>query len=161
MTLTPVDIRNQRFKKAWRGYSEAEVNRFLLTVAEEYEKLYRDHMELKESLRKKEFELAKYQELEETLQQSIVLAQKMAEELVANAEKQAESINKAARQRIAEVFGIYEDVLKRLNVFRAEIRAMLHAQIELLDENSKRLDDILNFFYSQDIKEVLDKLSQS
>jgi len=160
VTLTPVDIRNQRFKKAFRGYSEAEVNRFLLTVAEEYEKLYRNHVELKESLKKREFELAKYRELEETLQQSIVLAQKMAEEVVANAERQAESIKQAARQRIAEIFGIYEDVLKRLNVFRAEIKSMLSTQAELLEQSGKRLDEIFDFFYSRDMKEIMDKLPQ-
>ncbi|HHV77000.1 MAG TPA: DivIVA domain-containing protein [Syntrophothermus lipocalidus] len=161
MTLTPVDIRNQRFKKTWRGYSESEVNRFLVTLAEEYEKLYRDNVELKENLKKKEFELSKYQKLEETLQQSIVLAQKAAEEVVADAHREAESIKENARRRIAEMFDVYEDILKRLGVFRVEIRSMLLSQVELLEQSGKRLDDIADFFYSRDMKEVLDKLSRA
>ncbi|NLU50069.1 MAG: DivIVA domain-containing protein [Syntrophomonadaceae bacterium] len=160
MMLTPVEVRNQKFEKGFRGYREQEVNGFLFKVAEEYEELYRENVELKERLQRLEFELAKYRKMEETLNQSLLLAQQTAEEVKAKAGQEADLMLQEAKKSIAEMFSIYEDILKRLHVFKTEMKSYLMAQVELIDNNEKRINDITNFFYSRDMKEILDNLSR-
>ena len=47
--LTPLDIQNQEFRKAFRGYNEAEVDEFLEQVLHDYEELYRTNIDLRET----------------------------------------------------------------------------------------------------------------
>lgn len=54
MSLSPLDIHNKVFGKAFRGYDEEEVNEFLVVVGKEYEKVYKENLELKEQLSKKD-----------------------------------------------------------------------------------------------------------
>lgn len=158
MPMTPVEIRNHRFRKGMRGYNDQEVNNFLILVAEEYETLYQENAELKESIQKYEFELIKYKKMEETLKQSLVLAQQTAEELKANARVEADLILKEARQRVAEIFLVYEDILKRLAVFKSEIKSFMMSQIELMEKSEKKIDDIVGFFNSQDTRQIMNNL---
>lgn len=160
MAITPVEIRNQKFKKGIGGYSEQEVNRFLLAVADDYEQLYQENAELKETVKRFEFELAKYRKMEETLNQSLIVAQQTAEEIVANARRQTEAMFGEARKRISDIFVVYEDILKRLGVFKSEIKAYLVSQMELLEKNEKRIDELTEFFYRRDMKDALEGLSR-
>ena len=55
--LTPMDIHDHQFKKAFRGYSENEVDDFLDRVVEDFEKLLRDNERLKNQIYANEKEL--------------------------------------------------------------------------------------------------------
>ena len=48
--LTPLDISNKEFKKAFRGYKEDEVDEFLDKVIADYERLYKENGELKDRI---------------------------------------------------------------------------------------------------------------
>ena len=41
--ITAMEIRNQQFRKAVRGYSEDEVRNFLIRIAQDYENLYSEY----------------------------------------------------------------------------------------------------------------------
>jgi len=45
--ITPMDIRNKEFKKAFKGYKEDEVDEFLDKVIADYERIYRENGELR------------------------------------------------------------------------------------------------------------------
>ena len=160
MALTPIEIRQQKFRRSFHGYHQQEVNNYLARIVEDYEELYQENAELKERLQKSEFQLAKYRNLEETLNQSLVVAQKTGEEVKANARQEAELMLQEARGRIGEIFVINEDIIKRLNVFKTEMKYYLSAQIEMMDKNERRIEDIVEFFYSRDMKEILEKLTE-
>ncbi|MDF2569775.1 MAG: divIVA, partial [Sporomusa sp.] len=48
--LTPLDIHSKEFKRSFRGYNEEEVDEFLDKVIKDYETLYRENIDLKETI---------------------------------------------------------------------------------------------------------------
>ena len=48
MKLTPLDIRHKEFKRGMRGYADVEVDEFLDEVADEFERLFKDNIDLGE-----------------------------------------------------------------------------------------------------------------
>ncbi|MGE5371816.1 MAG: DivIVA domain-containing protein [Solirubrobacterales bacterium] len=158
--LSPVELRNRDFGRSLRGYNDREVDSFLAKVAEEFERIYRENAELKEVISRNEFEMARYKRIEDTLNQTMVLAQQAAEEIKANAMKEAQMILDQARVRISEIFMAYEEILSSLKVYRAEIKSFVSSQSELVDRQEKRIEELMNFFYSKDMKDMLSALSK-
>lgn len=141
--LTPLDIHNKEFKKGFRGYSEEEVDAFLDQVVKDYEKLYRENVELKETLDRVNSKLEHYQHMESTLHNTLVIAQETAEEVKLNAKKETELIAKEAEIRAQKLVeeamnkvrranGEYEELQKQAQVFRTRLRTLLQAQMEML-----------------------------
>lgn len=158
--ITAIEIRNYQFTKGVRGYKEEEVRNFLHQVAQDYEKVYSENMTMKDEMQRLEFELAKYRKMEETMNNSLILAQQTAEELKINARKEAGIILEESRQKISELLMVYQDVIKRLNFFGADIRAQISGQMEMMERSQKKLDDMASFFYSKDLKELMEDLEK-
>lgn len=156
--ITSMEIRSQQFNKALRGFKEEEVRNYLTVVAQDYEKIFSDNATLRDQIQRMDFELAKYRKMEETMNNSLILAQQTAEELKQNARHEAALMLAEAKQKIAEMLNIYQDVIKRLNVYSAELKAQISGQMEMLEKSQKRVDDLSNFFYSKDLKEIMESL---
>jgi cell division initiation protein len=88
--ITPIDIRNQKFGKSFRGYDPSEVEGFLDMVASTLEELLLENSRLKEKSSAVEATLKGYTDLESNLKDALVTAQKSAEETRQNAQKEAE-----------------------------------------------------------------------
>ncbi|MGE5544078.1 MAG: DivIVA domain-containing protein [Bacillota bacterium] len=159
--ISPIEVRRREFSRSLRGYDREEVDSFLSSVSDEFERLYRENAELKEAVKRAELDMAKYKKLEETLNQTLLLAQQTAEEIRANAHKEAQMLLEGARQRIKETFAAYEEILKRLNVYRTEIKSYINSQVEFMERHDRRLEELTSFFYSQDTKELLEAFSKA
>ncbi|MBC7104629.1 MAG: DivIVA domain-containing protein [Firmicutes bacterium] len=120
--LTPLEIHKKEFRRAFRGYSEEEVDTFLDRVVQDYERLYRENQELQERLQKTEGSIAQYRELEEVIKNTLVMAQKNAQELEANAAREAELIVREARTQAESILREARDRAERL-LQEAEERA--------------------------------------
>lgn len=142
--LTPLDIHNKEFKKNFRGYSETEVDEFLDKVIKDYEQLYRENTELKETVERVSSKLEHYQQMENTLHSTLVIAQETAEEVKLNAKKETELLTKEAEIRaqkmveeamtkVRRMTGEYEELQKQAQVFRTRMRTLLQAQMEMLN----------------------------
>lgn len=90
--LTPMDIHNQTFKRSFRGFNEEEVDNFLDQVVNDYEHLWRENDKLKEELARSRKDIEQYKRLEKNLQDTLLVAQKTAEEVTTNAKKSAEEL---------------------------------------------------------------------
>jgi cell division initiation protein len=143
--LTPLDIHNKEFKKSFRGYNEEEIDDFLDQVVKDYEKLYRDNIELKETLDRVSSKLEHFQHMENTLHSTLVIAQETAEEVKLNAKKETELVLKEAdiraqklvEEAVAKVRRMnseYEELKKQTQVYRVRLRTLLQAQMEMLQE---------------------------
>lgn len=146
--LTPLDIHNKEFKKSFRGYNEEEVDEFLDKVVKDYEKLYRDNIELKETIERISSKLEHYQHMEDTLHSTLVIAQETAEEVKLNAKKEMELMTKEAEiraekmveeslSRVRKLTSEYEELQRQYQVFRARFRTMLQAQLEMLGKTEE------------------------
>lgn len=147
--LTPLDIHNKEFKRGFRGYNEEEVDEFLDGVIKDYETLYRENIDLKETIERLNSKLEHYQHMENTLHSTLVIAQETAEEVKLNAKKETELIIKEAEvsaqklveealSKVRRMTGEYEELRKQSQVFRTRLRTLLQAQMEMLnhvDEN--------------------------
>ncbi|WP_094602687.1 Septum site-determining protein DivIVA [Sporomusa silvacetica DSM 10669] len=142
--LTPLDIHNKEFKHSFRGYKEEEVDEFLDGVIKDYETLYRDNIELKETIERLNSKLEHYQHMENTLHSTLVIAQETAEEVKLNAKKETELIIKEAEisaqkmveetmAKVRRMTGEYEELQKQSQVFRTRLRTLLQAQMEMLN----------------------------
>ena len=88
--LSAMDIKNKEFKKGFRGYNEEEVDAFLEKVVKDYEALYRENLELKETVERVSGKIDYYQNLESTLQSTLLIAQETASEVRLNAKKEVD-----------------------------------------------------------------------
>lgn len=138
--LTPVDLETTVFRRGFRGYQVREVQDFMARLTLDYGRLYRENIEFKEKLEALESRLAAYQKTEDTLQNTLLLAERTAEEVKQAGQKQAELILREAEHRAEQV---------RIRV-KEEIRTEL--------ENLARLKELAEFFRMQ-FKHFLASLS--
>jgi len=155
-----MEIRNQQFSKSMRGYNEEEVKNFLQHTAQDYENLYGENSQLKESIQRCKFELEKYHKIEESMNNSLILAQQTAENLKANAEKEAERMLNDAKRAIVGMLDVYQELMKNLNMFNMEYKSRLNLQLDILDKNIAKNEEVSNFFNRPDIKDLVSNLSK-
>jgi len=160
--LTPLDIHNKEFKRTIRGYDINEVDDFLDEIIKDFETLYKENLNLQEEIQRQKDNIVRYREIEETLQNTMVLAQKMAEEAKRNADKEAELAIWEARKKAEQIVsGAHDEVtdtikkverLKSLeNQMKVKLKSFLTTQLQLIEstEDNKlkkgepELDDCL------------------
>src|SRR5437762_3080038 len=99
MNVSPLDLRQQRFRSAFRGFDKVEVTSFLAAVADDYEQALRETDRLRQDLTRMEAVLNEHREAERNLRNTLMTAQKLADDIKANAEKEAERIVREAEGR--------------------------------------------------------------
>ena len=147
--ITPLDIENKRFsKQMMNGCNVEEVDEFLDDLTSDYEKAYKDSTELRSRVDELEHSLLHYKTIEDTLQNTLVMAQSTAEEVKEVARQQAEQIIKEAEgnarkavddlgQEILMKKKELEDIKKQFDVYKAKMESLLISQLELLKEVNK------------------------
>ena len=147
--ITPLEIENKKFsKQMMNGYSVEEVDEFLDALTVDYEKAYKESTELKSRVDELERSLLHYKTIEDTLQNTLVMAQSTAEEVKDVARQQAEQIIKEAEgnarksvddlgQEILIRKKELEDVKAQFEVYKAKMESLLISQLELLKEINK------------------------
>lgn len=147
MKLTPLDIHHKEFHRAIRGYNEEQVDKFLDEVAEEFERVFKESIELKEQVEKIKQELDSYQGMERTLHNTMVTAQKSAEDVTLHAKKEAELVLRdselKAKEVIQEAYDVkrkYEATLNHLKQaeedFRNKFKSMLESYMRIADSTA-------------------------
>ena len=125
--LTPIDIHNREFKKGLRGYKESEVDEFLDRVVVDYEKLWRENERLKEQARFNEKEINHYRNLERNLQDTLVVAQKTADEVVSAAKKNAREMRENA---VRESKTMYDNTVRETQNMREQTQIDIKRQLD-------------------------------
>lgn len=130
------------------GYSVEEVDEFLDDITIDYEKAYKESTELKNRVDELEKSLLHYKTIEDTLQNTLLMAQSTAEEVKDVARQQAEQIIKEAEgnarksvddlgQEILMKKKELEDIKKQFDVYKAKMESLLISQLELLKDINK------------------------
>lgn len=147
MRITPLDIYQREFsRKNIGGLDENEVYGFLKKVGREYESLYAENKSLKEQSQRLSGQMEDYLDLEKTLKQTLISAQKTSGELKDNAEKEAELIIKEAElqaERIldetrseAELIGKeIRELKKQRRMLKVELKTVLESYLSMLNED--------------------------
>src|SRR5712691_6613582 len=96
MNVSPLDLRQQRFRRAFRGFDKVEVTSFLAAVADDYEQALRETDRLRQDLARIEAVLNEHREHEKNLQSTLMTAQKLSDDIKASAELEARRIIREA-----------------------------------------------------------------
>lgn len=131
MNITPLDIQQQQFKgKMLGGLDPNDVDSFLQIVAAEMESLMRENSELKEQGRKASLQLEEFSAREVTLRETMLAAQRISEEMKANAQKEATLLISEAELKGERIVADAENRLLQLNNQIHELRRQ-KLQLEL------------------------------
>jgi len=123
MSITPLEVQKMRFAQRMRGYDTTEVENFLSLMAEELttslgqiEKLDRENRYFRQRLEEG-------QQREHQLQQTLLRAQKVSDEILANARREAELTVKEAEMAADKIVQQAIDQSTRFEGKIAELRA--------------------------------------
>lgn len=161
--LTPMDIHNKDFKRSFRGYNEDEIDDFLDKVVNDYEKLFRENDRLKEELARSQKDNEQYQQLEKNLKDTLLVAQKTAEEVTSNARSNAEEMrentskecqNKLqeaemeaarmledARNKVRAIVSEYDRLVREKNHFLRKIKVTMESELTIINETLAEIPD--------------------
>ena len=126
MKVSPLDLRQSRFRKAFRGFDRAEVMALLAEVADDYEHALREVDKLRQEVSKMEALLEQHREHERDLRNTLVTAQKLSEDIHAHADAQARQIVREAEGRsdllLQKTQARLEDVQREIDGMRMKRR---------------------------------------
>jgi len=125
MKISPLDIQQQQFKvKTFRGLDPEDVDAFLQTVAGEMEGLIRENSQMKEQQSRQSREMFDMAEKERELRETLLSAQRVIEEMKANARKEAQLIVSEAELKGERIVADAERQLGDLKSRIEDIRRM-------------------------------------
>lgn len=173
MRLTPIEIQQHRFKSRLFGYDSAAVDQYLESVAEELERLQRQNIELKESLARTRATVEQLRAQESLLQQTLVSAQQMTEEVreqarkdaeivIAEAHIEGERILRHANERRMQLINDIQELKRLRHFFKNNMRSLVENHLQLLDMEPEvlqhnALEHLSGDIYSQLTDETSDK----
>jgi cell division initiation protein len=139
MNVSPLDLRQQRFRTALRGFDKIEVTSFLMAVADDYEQALRETDRLRQEVARLEGVVAQHREHERSLQTTLVTAQKLADDVRANAEIEGQRILNEAHVRsellLEKTQARLEDVQREidgLKLKRRDVETTIESTIQTL-----------------------------
>jgi cell division initiation protein len=142
--ITPVDIQHKSFKKALQGYERADVDGFLDEIIETLEDEAQQRAALEAEIADLKERISHFKAMEESLQNTLVLAQRTADEVKASAHKEADLIREQARlagereiagynDAIADVRRDHQRAVEAAEKARSELRSLLMTHLALLE----------------------------
>jgi cell division initiation protein len=158
MNVSPLDLRQQRFSSALRGFDKVEVTSFLMAVADDYEQALRETDRLKQEVARLEGILGGHREQERRLQNTLMTAQRLADDIRGNAEEEARRIIRDAEGRsellLEKTQARAEDVQREIDGLKLK-RRDVEASIESI---MQALRNALEFVREQEAREREDKI---
>src|SRR5256885_8012681 len=158
MNVSPLDMRQQRFRKAFRGFDRVEVNAFLTAVADDYEQALRETDRLRQELLQVDALLNEHREHEKNLQSTLTTAQRVSDEIKAGAELEARRIIHEAEGRsdllLDKTQARLEDIQREidgLKLKRKDVEVIIEASIATLKNT-------LEFVREQELRERDDQI---
>jgi cell division initiation protein len=158
MNVSPLDLRQQRFRSAFRGFDKVEVTAFLAAVADDYEQALRDTDKMRQDMQRMEAIINEHRESERTLKATLITAQKLADEIKAHAEHEAQRIMREAEGRTELLL---DNAQARLEAVQREIDSLKLKRKDVetsIEATIQTLRHTLDFVHEQDGRERDDRV---
>ena len=163
MALTALEIKDKTFGVKFRGYDANEVEEFLDIIVRDYEDLVRLNHEQESKIQALEERLNYFDEMKDSLSQSVLIAQDTAERvkqaanersenIVRQAEQDAQHLVDEAKQKANEILRHATDNAKKVaveteelknktRVFHQRLKSTIESQLSIID--TPEWDEIL------------------
>jgi cell division initiation protein len=143
-------LEEKKFRKRLMGLNPVDVEAFLLDVTEELRRFKEENANLKKDVQTLESEIKEHRDREKTIRAVLVSAQVNAEQIKANAEReaklvisqaevQAEQILNDAGNRLTRMEQEISEMRRNRIQFGARMRSLLDAFRQMLDEDGKEV----------------------
>lgn len=143
--ITPLEMEKLEFETKLGGYKKDSVDGVFQVIKSDYEKIYKENIELRDKISVLEGLVSKYKDMEDTMQSAIILAQQSADNAMAAAREKADAIMKEAEakaiayesEQVARRESIKASITsleKDLSVFVAKNISLLQSQIDILNK---------------------------
>jgi len=154
MGITPLDIRQKQFTlKMFRGLDPGEVDAFLEDVTESLETALKENEVLRENIASLESEVASYKESERSLKNTLMAAQKMAEDMkktadremdlrIKEAEMEAEKMLRSANMELGKTREEITELKRIKERFTVRVRGVIEEHLKMLEYESNRKDEV-------------------
>jgi len=144
--ITPIDVQHKTFKKALQGYDRSEVDQFLDEVIETLEDDAQERAALQGEINDLKERISHFKAMEESLQNTLLLAQRTADEVKAAAHKEADLIRQEARvaaekeihahnDATLEARREYQRAIEEAEKVKSELRSLLTTHMALLERS--------------------------
>jgi len=171
MKITPLEIRQKGFEKVFRGFDKDEVNAFLMTLSNQWERTLDEQKELRYKLEAAEKEVAKLREVESSLFKTLKTADDTATNLVEQASKAADlhmrETQMKAEALLNEAKNKARAIMEKAEVQAREIIEDMHDEVRTLEQTYKAIenhrDNLINDLKlsSSDLIEKVEKLEKN
>jgi cell division initiation protein len=138
MALTPLEIQKMRFSQKMRGYDPTEVEGFLAVLAEDLSNRITQNEKTERETRYYKQRLEEAESREHQLQQTLLRAQKVSDDLMENARREAELMVKEAEmmadkivQQALEQAARIEGKISELKTARREVQLKCKNTLDL------------------------------
>jgi cell division initiation protein len=158
MNISPLDLRQQRFRVAFRGFDRVEVTSFLAAVADDYEQALRETDRLRQDLARMEAVLNEHREHEKNLRNTLMTAQKLSDDIKEHAGQEAKRLVREAEGR-AEI--VLEKTQLRVDDIQREIDGLKLKRREVetsIESTILTLRNTLDYVRERDQREGDDKI---
>jgi cell division initiation protein len=139
MNVSPLDLRQQKFRTAFGGFDKVEVTALLTAAADDYESALRETDRLRQENQRLEALLNEHREHERCLKSTLLAAQRLADDIKANAQEEAQRIIRDAEGRsellLEKTQARLEDIQREidgLKLKRRDVETSIEATIQTL-----------------------------
>jgi cell division initiation protein len=126
LTIMPLDVRQAKFNTVMRGYDREDVTTFLEQTAESFEQALRENDRLRQEIGRLEGALNQFRELEGSLKNTLMSAQRLADDMRENATQESARIVREAEGRseliVQKALARLEDVQREIDGLRMKRR---------------------------------------
>ena len=149
--ITPMEIEKQEFRRALRGFDAEDVRLFLKSIAEQIQRLNLENDDLRDKAGRLQHDVEEYRSREKTLQETLLSAQRMSDDLKERSRAEARLVVREARGKAEVLLQQSQDQLTRLedeigrsklqrNAFDNNLRGLIRQHTDLLEMRCKDQD---------------------
>lgn len=144
MRITPLEIRQKSFEKHFRGYDRDEVDGFLQTLSQEWERINDECRELRIKLEATEREVSKLREVEGSLYKTLKTAEDTGANVIEQARTAADLHLKESQLKsetiVSEAKNKARDLIEEADVRAKQIVDEMEERLKFLIDDYKRLE---------------------
>ena len=148
MALTPVEIRHVKLRRRPLGYERRPTDDLLSEIVTSFEQVWRERADLRDEMEELEGELARQKEIEGALRNTLLSAERMADDVRTQARREADVIVSEARATARDIISGAESERERIHGeirrlrtlevdVRADYRAFLVAALDRLEGDTQ------------------------
>ena len=164
--LTPMDIHAKEFGRSFRGFNENEVNDFLNEIMKAYTEVLDENERLRGELERERSANGEFRRIEQSMRETLIVAQKTAEEMSTSAKqgadrlleataKEAQNIRREATlqakaqldeaaDKVRSIVAEYERLVREKHQFLRRMKGNVQAELALINDAIAEMPDMVH-----------------